>query len=214
MVYSKPARALAGLGQRFSTLSRLRRDKRGTTAIEFAMVAGPFFLLAFGIMGIGLQFFTINALEHGVEMAARKIRTGQAQTGHVLTGQTLPTTRANFKTLVCNESGAYIKCDSNLIIHLQSAADWSNITPVSCLTAGAMTPAAGSDADLLTTVSGGASQVVLVTACYNWELGQGLWQSYWSLLTSGAWNSAGDTHAAAGLSVIQAATAFRSEPYE
>ncbi len=57
------------------------KDRKGTTAIEFGFVALPFFLFAFGIMLVGLKYFTENALEHAVESAAREIRTGQAQKG-------------------------------------------------------------------------------------------------------------------------------------
>ena len=83
-------RMTANAAFRSRTLSRVamacrrwQRDDRGATAIEFAMVAMPFFMFCFGILGVGLHYFSTNSLEHAVEAAARKIRTGQAQnSGH------------------------------------------------------------------------------------------------------------------------------------
>lgn len=190
-----------------------KKDETGTTAIEFAMVSAPFMLLAFGIMGIGLQFFTINALEQGVSSAARKIRTGAAQTGMVVDGQTEPTTLGNFKTLVCNESGSYISCNSKLVVHVQSSDEWANIVPVNCVTSGNLTPQTGADSDKLTDSSGGANQVVLVTACYEWDLGGAMWQKFWNLLAAGAW-SHGEAANDAGKVIVQAVATFRTEPYE
>jgi hypothetical protein len=170
-------------------------------------------LLAFGIMGIGLQFFTINALEQGVSSAARKIRTGSAQTGTIVEGQTDDTTLANFKQLVCDESGSYISCNSKLVIHVQSAAEWADIVPVNCVTSGNLTPQTGADSDKLVDYTGGANQVVLVTSCYEWDLGGEMWQKFWNLLAAGAW-SHGEEANEAGKVIIQAVTTFRTEPYE
>lgn len=47
------------------------RDRRATTAVEFALIAPIFFLFLFGIVGCGLLFWTQVGLQHGVEMAAR-----------------------------------------------------------------------------------------------------------------------------------------------
>lgn len=175
-------------------LSRWRRDTRGSTAAEFAIVALPFFLFCFAIMGYGLYFFTTTGLEFGVETAARQIRTGQAQTGAM--------TRAQFQQLICDSAGAFIDCNSSkLKIHIQSAAAWSGITPTPCLSAGGLASSAGSGSDALSGASGGASQAVLVTACYEWSVAQTL-----PFLMLGNMGN--------GSSVIQAAATFRTEPYQ
>lgn len=174
-------------------LRRWGRDARGTTAIEFAFVAMPFFLFALGIMGLGLHFFAANSLEHSVESAARKIRTGQAQKE----GKTM----ADFKQMVCDASSGYIKCDSKLQIHVQSGANWANIVPRSCLSNGNLTPTPGNGTDPLAGASGGAGVAVLVTACYEWDLAQKM-----PFLLLGS--------LANGSALIQAASTFRTEPYQ
>lgn len=56
-----------------------RRRREGSTAVEFALVALPFFLLLFGILEIGLVLLVDALAETAVSDAGRQIRTGQAQ---------------------------------------------------------------------------------------------------------------------------------------
>ena len=56
---------------------RFNKDREGTTAVEFAILAFPFFLLLFGIIECSLLFFAGQMLESAVDDVGRKIRTGQ-----------------------------------------------------------------------------------------------------------------------------------------
>jgi hypothetical protein len=170
------------------------RNERGTAAVEFAVVALPFFLFVFSIIGVGLYFFTSHALENGVESAARKIRTGEAQKSDLTVGQ--------FKTLFCSEAGSYINCDRVRVI-VQHASSWSGIEPQPCLDdENQMVASTGQASDSLKQYAGEASQVALVTVCYQWDLAQ-----TFSFLKLGAGPDG------SGAAVLQAATAFRIEPY-
>lgn len=175
---------------------RLSKDQQGTTAIEFGMVALPFFLFAFGIMLVAMKYFTENSLERAVETAARDVRTGQAQKA----GKTL----ADFRQMVCDEAGTYISCDSKLVVHVQSGNEWSDITPTPCLTGGALTPSSGTGTDPLADSSGEAEAVVLVTACYEWDMTQ-------AFNLGGLGDTMGDL--SNGSALIQAVSTFRTEPY-
>src|SRR5690606_26334632 len=64
---------------RTGLLRAFRRDQSGATAVEFALVAIPFFALMFAILQTALVFFAGQAMETAVANAARLIRTGQAQ---------------------------------------------------------------------------------------------------------------------------------------
>ncbi len=173
---------------------RWLRNERGAAAAEFAIIAVPFFLFVIGIIGVGLYFFTSNALEYGVEAAARKIRTGEAQKTALTVGA--------FKNLVCGAAGSYIDC-SKLRVILQHAEEWGDITPTPCLDQnGNMTGSTGSSSDSVATYTGAASEVVLVTLCYQWDLAQ-----TFSFLKMGK-NTDGT-----GPAIVQSATAFRTEPY-
>jgi Flp pilus assembly protein TadG len=184
---------------RTSRLGRLNapawvKDEQGTSAIEFAIVALPFFLFVLGLIGVGLYFFTMSSLSYGVEDAARQIRTGEAQKSALNVGQ--------FKNLVCAAAGSYINC-ARLSVLVQSGDTWSAITPQSCVDSNNnMVASTGSASDAISTYTGVASEVVLVTLCYQWDLAQSF-----SFLKLGK-NADGS-----GSAVVQAATAFRTEPY-
>ncbi|MDX2308903.1 MAG: TadE/TadG family type IV pilus assembly protein [Hyphomicrobium sp.] len=198
LILSKPFRRPLPLAK------RIRENDEGTTAIEFGILAVPFFLFVFGIMAVGLQFFTINALDHAVEAASRKIRTGEAQKE----GKTMN----DFRQMVCDEAGTYIAVDCDdgrLIVHVQSGDDWADIAPSACASGGNLTAPAGSGTDPLSDNSGGAGQVVLVTACYDWTLPiQFPYLQYMMMLP------ADGIPLSSGGSLIQSASTFRTEPYE
>jgi Flp pilus assembly protein TadG len=59
-----------------SIFARLRRDRSGSAAVEFAMIAAPFFLLLFAMIEVAAVFFTGTVLENAVLETARQIRTG------------------------------------------------------------------------------------------------------------------------------------------
>ena len=180
--------------RRLSARRWLRNDE-GSAAIEFAIVALPFFMFVLGIVGIGLYFLASNSLEYGVEAASRKVRTGEAQKGSSTVDQ--------FKQQVCDAAGSYIDC-SKLSVIVQSAASWSGISPQACVDSkGNMIGSTGSTGDLMSKYTGAASEVVLVTLCYQWDLA-----------TSFTFLNLGKNSDGSGPSIIQAATAFRSEPYQ
>lgn len=174
--------------------TRWRRDESGATAIEFAFVALPFFMFVIGLLGLGLYFMTSTALEHGVQSAARKVRTGQAENESM-------TVRA-FKDAVCTASAPVIDC-AKLSVLVQHATDWSGISPRSCTDSkGAMVGSTGDSGEMISKYSGTADEVVLVTLCYRWDLAR----SFKFLKLDGGNGT--------GAAIIQAATAFKNEPYK
>lgn len=52
-------------------LKRYGSDSRGTTAIEFALIAAPFLLLLFGVIEGGRLMWTINGVQYAVEDTSR-----------------------------------------------------------------------------------------------------------------------------------------------
>ena len=151
-------------------------------------------MFVFGILGIGLYFLASSSLEYGVEAAARKVRTGEAQKGSVTVGQ--------FKQDVCTAAGSYIDCNKLSVI-VQHAATWSGISPQSCLDSnGNMVASTGTSGEMMSKYTGAASEVVLVTLCYQWDLA-----------TTFGFMNLGKNSDGSGPAVVQASTAFRSEPY-
>ncbi len=188
---AKSHRSKPSMLARFNYASqRFRKNEDGATAIEFAMVSIPFFMLMFGTITAGLFYFTTFSLENAVEKAARQLRTGQAQ----LAGKTTQ----QFKADVCAEAPAFVDCTNNLRVNVISSASFNGA-------ANNMGACLDNSGDLIpepatTPVPGAAGDVVLVTVCYEWELAGVM--PYLEVGTM-----------ANGSALIQASTTFRTEPY-
>lgn len=186
-------------GGRLRLLRRFRADTRGATAIEFALVATPFFILMMGILTIGAQYLALNSLEHGVAEASRQIRTGQAQQANMTVG--------DFRQMVCNSAGTFIACDSRLVLHVRSGTRFSELVPaVQCMVDGGLAPSAGGAGESLVTYVGEENRRVAITVCYDWVLGSSLWRSIWGLVSP--------TPVTSGKTILSAAAVFQTEPYQ
>jgi Flp pilus assembly protein TadG len=167
-------------------LSRFKKAKSGATVIEFAMVAMPFFLLLYAIFDIALIFFASTTLENGVVAAARKIRTGEAQT----TGMTA----ANFRTLVCQQINMLLGCDGRLGIDVRKYTGFN---------AAQFQPALDQDGNMTGQMKwepGSAGDVVVVRAFYTWPMLTPVVGAQFS-------NMAG------GHRLLETGIAFRNEPF-
>jgi Flp pilus assembly protein TadG len=147
-----------------------RKDKSGSTAIEFGMVIGPFLGLLFAIIEVALVYFAQFAMESGNETATRVLRTGAAQNGNM--------TKEQFKSRVCSKLPAFMDCNSNLIVDVRS---YSNSTGKS----DAFAKAANDMPDLYDAdgvrnsnkekfCPGGPSDVVVATLYFKWNLIMGM----------------------------------------
>ena len=181
-------------------LGRFHDNQRGTTAIEYAMVAGPFLMFVFGIFALGLHYLATNSIERAVFTASRAIRTGQAQKSSM--------TANEFKAAVCAEAAPYIDCNM-LQVHIQNKDTWNEITPTNCINNGSMA-SGGNGSDVIGDRAGGASKIVMVTACYEWITAKYI--PYYMKDENGEWRTTPPLES--GNMVLQAATVFRTEPYE
>ena len=81
---------------------RFGRKDDGATAVEFALVAFPFFALLLVIFESAIVMFTDISLQNGVTAASRLIRTGQLQTQGM--------SQTAFKKVICDNVASYIDC--------------------------------------------------------------------------------------------------------
>jgi Flp pilus assembly protein TadG len=135
-------------------LRRFRENRKGASAVEFAIVAPLFLVLLFAIIETALMFFAGQVLETMTQDAARMILTGQAQTANYQ--------QADFKTYVCNQIPALFSC-ANLIVSVQSfsspsAANYASLFDSSC------------NVPTLSYSPGGPGDTVLVQVGYKWQL--------------------------------------------
>ena len=87
---------------------RFRRDDSGSAAVDFSLVAVPFFALFFAIVESGLVFFGGQVLETALQDSARPIFTHQLQDS----GLTAAQQEQQFKTDLCNRVAILMSCGS------------------------------------------------------------------------------------------------------
>lgn len=167
-------------------LLRFAAARRGTTAIEFAIIALPFCVLMFGIIELGLVFMVSVTLQNATDNAARQIRTGQFQTSG-------GNTKDAFKTLVCDRMAwLAAPCQTKLTVAVQTFADFN--------TAGtAWTPAAAAATCFST---GAPGDIVLVRSYYEWDV-------FTPLLNKALVNMGTSSNKR----LISTVASFRNEPY-
>ena len=107
---------MIALISRISRLTKLRafgRREDGAAAVEFAIVALPFFAMLFAILETALVFFASQTLETAVADSARLIMTGQAQNSSL--------TATTFKNAVCAKlAGGLFNCGgSDMTVDVQ-----------------------------------------------------------------------------------------------
>lgn len=165
---------------------RFVRDERGTTAVEFGIVAVPFLALIMAIFETALTFFAGQAFDTAVSNAARLIRTGQAQEDGL--------TADTFRTKICDQVGSFLKC-SGIYVDVQKYATFSAIS---------LTMPIDTDGNLKKTgyqyAPGNGGDIVVVRAFYEWPVLINWYGTKTANLTNGS-------------HLLSAAAAFRNEPF-
>jgi len=92
------------LGMSKNLWKRYKRDKEGATAIEFAILALPFFTLLFAIFELAVVFFMGSTLTHAMNESARDVRTGEFQATCGGANE--------FKDMVCSNMASLGNCDN------------------------------------------------------------------------------------------------------
>jgi len=181
-------RATGLLTRRLSQrLDRLNEDQRGAAAVEFAMIAAPFFFLIFGLLEVCMLFIMSTVMEHAISESSRAIRTGQAQQGEL--------DESDFSDMICSKVFGLLDCDEKLHIDVEKLSSFSGGSSAAPLDGDGNVDASGFGFD-----PGGPNEVVAVRAYYEWSL-------ITPILSAPLSNMNGSKH------LIQANTVFRNEPY-
>ena len=141
--------------------SAFARHERGAVAVEFGLLALPFFAVVFAIVETALVFFDGQILDSAVNDASRRLRTMQAQTA----GET----EADFRAAICAGLYGLFDCDDNDKLRIR-------VTEVSSFSSAVVTPPITCNADktqcnwalVQAYDAGSASSVVMVEAYYKW----------------------------------------------
>lgn len=172
-------------------IARLRtfaRDRRGAAALEFALVAAPFFIMILAVFEYALVYLLTVSLDAATSEVARTIRTGEAQKAAM--------TASDFKTQVCAHMGWLAnQCSTSLYVDARTFSTFAGESSPQPLNANGTF-----DPTKLQFSIGGPGDIVLVTSYYQWKL-------LTPALTAGLSSMAG------GIDVVTARDAFRNEPY-
>jgi Flp pilus assembly protein TadG len=177
--------AMSSLRSRSSRRRRFWRDRDGSTAVEFGMIALPFGMMIFAVLELGLVFVLDSVLENATIETGRLVRTGQA------TAQGM--TAAAFKTQLCSRMSIFeADCADRATVDVRVIPQF-NTSPPDPLDGGVF------DTGPLTYSNGQPGNLMLVRVWYRQPLlttflAQGL-----SRLHDGA-------------TMLTATTAFRNEP--
>lgn len=105
-------------------LARFVRDRRGSTAIEFVMLALPFSLLVFAILESCIAFAGQQLLSNAADDVARQLRTGQIKK--------LDVTEVSLKNMICEELEVLVgnNCRARLLVDLQNYPTFADAAKV------------------------------------------------------------------------------------
>ncbi|NTJ66620.1 pilus assembly protein [Agrobacterium rhizogenes] len=185
------------------SLREFVRSRDGTAAIEFALLAIPYFLIVFAIIETFVAFTAEQVVSNAVDTLARQIRTGQITAAN--------TTSQQFRQAFCNEIAVLITCSSsevqtpaNLYLDVESYSSFASM-PTTIPRQSSTDPYS----DLSTTgfafVPGGAKSLNMVRAYYRWQIITDLLRPY---LTN-----VHPTDGSASVYLIVATAAFQNENY-
>lgn len=157
---------------RFSRFRGLARSRDGAAAIEFALLAIPYFLVIFAILETFVAFAAEELVSNAVDTMSRRMRTGQITYN---LGRTTDMNRTQFRQAFCDEISILISCSasevatpSKLYLDVQTFSTFSAIpTTIPKLSTDRyadINPAAFKYAP------GGAGTINMVRAYYRWEI--------------------------------------------
>jgi Flp pilus assembly protein TadG len=201
---SAPARVSA-----VTRLRRLFRSRDGATAIEFALLAVPYFMIIFAIIETFVAFTAEQLVANAADTMSRKLRTGQItyNLGRSATDMTV----TQFRTAFCNEISIMISCSASeiatpakLYLDVETYASFSAIPT----TIPRVSTAAFADLDPsgFKFTPGGPSSINMLRAYYRWQITTDIVRPYVTTIRPANGSMPTDF-------LIIATTAFQNEKY-
>ena len=169
-----------------SFVRKLARNKDGATAIEFALVALPFFTVVFAILELGLAFIVNRMVDNAVIEASRMIRTGQASQANFST--------ANFRDQVCASMPTFLCSAERIRVNVSVANDFVNVNSIDSLY-----DEDGNLKDDNAYTQSQKSEIVAVNVIYKWPM-------FTSFLNLSALDHGNERH-------LSSTMVFRNEPW-
>jgi Flp pilus assembly protein TadG len=138
-------------------VARFRANKRGTVAIEFALIALPFFLMMFAIIEVSLSFAAQEVMANATDDVSRQLRTGQLKATDV--------SGTKLKTLICGKLLMPASGCPDLVVDLQTYTAFNKV-PLTV----PLTSAGDVDSTGFKNAPGGASTINQLRVFYRWPI--------------------------------------------
>lgn len=194
---------------RFRLWRKLARSRDGAAAIEFAILAIPYFLIVFAIIETFVAFAAEQLVTNAVNTLGRQLRTGQItyQLNRVDTDMDV----TKFRRAFCNEVNIMIQCSeseittpSKLYIDARTFASFAAIPK----TIPRVSTASYADIDPTSFkfTPGGPSTINMLRAYYRWQVMTDLVRPYITTIRPADGSMPSDF-------LIVATTAFQNENY-
>lgn len=164
------------------------KNRKGAAAVEFALVAVPLFWMIFGMIEFGAMSLVQTTLDNALNQAGREIRTGVAQSSG--------TTKAQLEAKVCGHLNQImsLECEGKLFLDVDRYDSFANVGNGTPVVNGAM------DMGQLGYTPGGANEVILVRAYYEWQVFTPLFGSIFANMSDGK-------------RLVVSSMMFRNEPF-
>lgn len=133
-------------------LRRFGRDRQGSTAVEFGLLALPFLFIVFATLEIALLFMGELSLDSAVDRVGREVRTGQLDTDDM--------TADKFRKRICDNMTGLLDC-AKLKIDLRAYSAYGDIDPAA--------PANG-DYSSFKFERGGPGKIMALRVYYAWPV--------------------------------------------
>jgi Flp pilus assembly protein TadG len=169
-----------------NVLNRFRRNRRGSTVVEFALVAPMFFALLFAIIETAFMFYASQILETVTQDTARLVMTGQAQNQAY--------TQAQFKADVCSRIGTLFDCVGGIAVDVQNYPTFAAVNVGNPIDAGK------NFTNPNNYNPGGPGDIVVVRLFYQWPI----------LVTKFGYDI---SNLSGSKRLLTATAAFQNEPY-
>ncbi|KTR03707.1 hypothetical protein NS365_17735 [Aureimonas ureilytica] len=165
---------------------RFVRDRRGTTAIEFAILAVPFFLLIFAVLETAAVFIGEMTLENATAQVGRQVRTGEVADAQV--------SAPDLRQRICATMAIPIDCEK-LQIDLREYERYSDISSAAPVKNNVI------DVDGLAYDEGEPGRIMALRAFYEWPIHTDIIRRFLSNTPSG-------NH------MLVAVDVFKTEPFQ
>jgi len=138
-----------------------RRNRRGSTVLEFAILGVPLMIMVFAFFEVLFMSASTVMLASATEEVSRNLYTGQFQRG-------TKNTEEDLKNLICAQA-VLIQCNEDLLVDVRDFNDWAGVSlPKLIKSDGSYAVSSTPSSTETVTIQG--ERIVVMRVVYRWRL--------------------------------------------